>query len=162
MAFSLRFVLLALVLIVSAIGLSFYLQQNRARALDNNMYVLAPNCASYFPSIGAESAIDAFGGRSMMIDHRGAIVGQVPYGGVATIVSGIIDIAALRHQRLSSPWTNWPKDLRTELYQIVYENPIYPKNLYLDRPPYNHHDYAERVTRPQIELMRARGIWKDP
>ncbi|MCB9621897.1 MAG: hypothetical protein H6723_01005 [Sandaracinus sp.] len=33
MAFSLRFVLLALVLIVSAIGLSFYLRQNRARAL---------------------------------------------------------------------------------------------------------------------------------
>ncbi|MEZ4247267.1 MAG: hypothetical protein R3B99_03395 [Polyangiales bacterium] len=33
MAFSLRFALLALVLIVSAIGLSFYLRQNRARAL---------------------------------------------------------------------------------------------------------------------------------
>lgn len=135
--------------------------QNRARALDNNMYVLAPNCAAYYPTVDAPLPIDAFGGRSMMVDHRGTIVGQVPHGGVATVVSAIIDVAALRHQRLTSPWTNWAKDLRTELYQIVYEQPIYPKNLYADRAPYNHHDYAEQVTRPQIELMRLRGVWKD-
>lgn len=136
--------------------------QNRARALDNNMYVLAPNCAAYAPSIGSDMVIDAFGGRSMMIDHRGRIIGEVPHGGAATMVSAIIDIAALRHQRLTSPWTNWAKDLRTELYQILYEKPIYPKNLYLDRPPFHHHDYAEKVTRRQIELMRERGIWKAP
>ena len=36
------------------------------------------------------------------------------------------------------------KDLRTEQYQIVYEEPIYPKNLYLDRAPYTHAEYGER------------------
>jgi predicted amidohydrolase len=135
--------------------------QNRARALDNNMYVLAPNCAAYYPTVDTALPIDAFGGRSMIVDHRGTIVGQVSHGGVATVVSAVIDIAALRHQRLSSPWTNWAKDLRTELYQIAYEQPIYPKNLYAERAPFNHHDFAEQVTRPQIELMRSRGIWKD-
>lgn len=135
--------------------------QNRARALDNNMYVLAPNCAAYYPTVDTALPIDAFGGRSMIVDHRGTIVGQVSHGGVATVVSAVIDIAALRHQRLSSPWTNWAKDLRTELYQIAYEQPIYPKNLYAERAPFNHHDFAAQVTRPQIELMRSRGIWKD-
>ena len=135
--------------------------QNRARALDNNMYVLAPNCAAYYPTVDTALPIDAFGGRSMIVDHRGTIVGQVSHGGVATVVSAVIDIAALRHQRLSSPWTNWAKDLRTELYQIAYEQPIYPKNLYAERAPFKHHDFAEQVTRRQIELMRSRGVWKD-
>lgn len=135
--------------------------QNRARALDNNMYVLAPNCAAFHGSVTSRIPIDAFGGRSMIVDYRGNIVGHVPYGGTSTVVSGIVDIGALRHQRLTSPWTNWVKDLRTELYQLVYEQPIYPKNLYADRAPFNHHDYRENVTLPQIELMKARGIWKE-
>lgn len=134
--------------------------QNRARALDNNMYVLAPNCATYYPAVDSPMPIDAFGGRSMIVNHRGELVGHVPHGGASTIVSGIVDIHALRYQRTTSPWTNWAKDLRTELYQIVYEQSIYPKNLYDGRQPFDHHAYAEQVTRPQIELMKQRGIWK--
>ena len=30
------------------------------------------------------------------------------------------------------------KDLRTELYQLLYEQPIYPRNLNLDRVPMKH------------------------
>jgi hypothetical protein len=33
---------------------------------------------------------------------------------------------------------NWLKDLYTELYQLLYEQPIYPKNLYLQRQPMKH------------------------
>src|SRR5690606_27317893 len=44
--------------------------QNRARALDNNMYVLAPNCAVYYPSVTAATPIDGFGGRSTIVDYR--------------------------------------------------------------------------------------------
>ena len=54
------------------------------------------------------------------------------------------------------------KDLRTELYQIVYEKPIYPKNLYLKRAPMKHAEYQEKVTRKQIALMHERDIWKKP
>lgn len=72
----------------------------------------------------------------------------------------IIDLAALRRQRAAAAWTNWPKDLRTELFATFCEQPIYPANLYADRPPYNHAEYREHVTKPQIELMRTRGIWR--
>jgi hypothetical protein len=75
-------------------------------------------------------------------------------------VSGIIDIGALRHHRLTSPWTNWVKDLRTELYQMLYEDAVYPKNLYADDAPFTHQEYRQKVTLPQIELMRTRGVWK--
>jgi hypothetical protein len=30
------------------------------------------------------------------------------------------------------------KDLTTEQYRLIYEQPIYPKNLYADRAPYTH------------------------
>ena len=54
------------------------------------------------------------------------------------------------------------KDLRTEMYQMVYEQPIYPKNLYLDRMPYTHAEYKEAVTDAQIRLMHERDVWVPP
>jgi hypothetical protein len=77
-------------------------------------------------------------------------------------VCGPVNIEALRHHRATSPWTNWMKDLRTEMYQMVYEQPIYPKNLYLERPPYTHDEYKVEVTQRQIRLLHERDIWVRP
>jgi hypothetical protein len=52
--------------------------------------------------------------------------------------------------------------VRTELYRIVYEQPIYPKNLYLDRPPYSHAEYKQIVNQRQIALLHERGVWVPP
>src|SRR5207248_8212563 len=82
--------------------------------------------------------IDTFGGRSFIINYKGQIVGRQDYGGGSTYVAGVIDIEALRDHRARAQWDNWLKDLRTELYQILYEKPIYPKNLYLKREPMKH------------------------
>jgi hypothetical protein len=54
------------------------------------------------------------------------------------------------------------KDLCAELYQLVYERPIYPKNLYLDREPMKHAEYREQVIKRQVQLMHDRGIWVKP
>jgi hypothetical protein len=54
------------------------------------------------------------------------------------------------------------KDLRTEMYQMLYEEPIYPKNLYLDRAPYRHDEYRTEVTERQIRLLQDRGVWARP
>ena len=40
--------------------------------------------------------------------------------------------------------------------------PVYPKNLYLDRAPYGHEDYRREVIDRQIELMHERDIWVRP
>jgi hypothetical protein len=108
--------------------------------------------------------IDTFGGRSFVIDYKGRIVGRQDYGAGSTYVGGVIDIEALRDHRARAQWDNWMKDLRTELYGMlyVYEKPIYPKNLYLKRAPMNHKEYREKVIRRQIRLMHDRGIWKKP
>jgi len=135
--------------------------QNRARALDNNMYIVAPNLGTYYLFPEETTPIDAFGGRSMIVNYKGQIVGKQEYGAGSTFVSGVIDIEALRDHRARALWDNWMKDLRTELYQLLYEEPIYPKNLYLNRAPMTHTEYREIIKR-QVKLMHDRDIWVKP
>ncbi len=134
--------------------------QNRARALDNNMYVVAPNMGTYYLNQQSDTPIDTFGGGSMIVNHRGQIVGKHNYSGSSSFISGPIDINAMRHHRKNSQWTNWMKDLKTEMYKTIYEVPIFPKNLYLNRQPMKHAEYREQVTEKQVQLMLDRGIWQ--
>jgi len=145
-----------------ATGNDMFEIQSRARALDNNMYVVAPNMGTYYLQQESDIPIDCFGGRSYVIDYKGRIVGRQDYGAGSTYVAGVIDIEALRDHRARAQWDNWAKDLRTELYRIVYEKPIYPKNLYLDRAPMKHREYKEKVLDRQIALMHERNIWVKP
>ena len=145
-----------------ATGNEMFEIQSRARALDNNMYIVAPNMGTYYLFAEEDTPIDTFGGRSFIIDYKGRIVGRQDYGAGSTYVGGVIDIEAMRDHRARAQWDNWLKDLRTELYQIVYKDPIYPKNLYMDRAPYNHAEYKKEVTDKQIALMHKRDIWKKP
>ncbi len=145
-----------------ATGNEMFEIQSRARALDNNMYVVAPNMGTYYLFPDETTPIDTFGGRSYVIDYKGRIVGKQEYGAGSTYVSGVIDIEALRDHRARAQWDNWLKDLRTELYQLLYEQPIYPKNLYLDREPMKHAEYKKKVIDAQIKLLQDRGVWVKP
>ena len=49
------------------------------------------------------------------------------------------------------------KDLTTEQYRLIYDQPVYPKNMYLDRAPYTHEEYREQVLEPNIERLRGAG-----
>ncbi|HEY3107199.1 MAG TPA: nitrilase-related carbon-nitrogen hydrolase, partial [Chloroflexota bacterium] len=113
-------------------GNEFFEIQSRARALDNNFYVIAPNLATYYLFVDSDTPIDTFGGRSLIIDHKGRIAGQHLYGAGSSYVAGTIDVDALRYHRTHAQWDNWMKDVRSELYQLIYERPIYPKNLYME------------------------------
>jgi len=139
-----------------ATGNDIFEIQSRARALDNNLYIVAPNMGTYYLFPEDDTPIDTFGGRSSIVDFKGAIVGRQDYGAGSTDVAGPIDSHALRQHRASAQWDNWLKDVRTELYRIVYDQPIYPRNLYLDRPPYNHAEYRQHVNQRQIALLQER------
>ena len=144
------------------VGNGLFEIQNRARALDNNLYLIACNVGTYYLNADSDVPIDTFGGGSAVIDYRGQIVGRHDYSGGSSWVAGTIDVEALRRFRASAQWDNWLKDLTTEQYQVIYEQPVYPKNLYLDRAPYNHGDYRREVIDKQVRLMHDRGIWARP
>ena len=140
----------------------FWEIQNRARALDNNLYIVAPNTGTYYLTVDSPVPIDTFGGKSMIVDYKGRIIGKHEYGAGSSYCAGVIDIEALRDFRARSPWANWMKDLRTEIIQIIYERELYPKNLWLDKKPYKHEEYRKKVIEPQIEKMFQLGIWTKP
>src|SRR6266540_3723312 len=140
----------------------FFEISNRARALENNMYIVAPNIGGYHLYPDSETPIDAGGGQSMIVDYRGQLVGKQRDTNGSTFVAGVINIEALRHHRQNAQVTNWPKDIRAELAQLIYEQPIYPKNLYADKIPGKHADYKREVIDRKVKLMQERGIWKPP
>lgn len=136
--------------------------QNRARSLDNNLYVIAPNVAGYHLFADTPTPVDAGGGRSMVTDYQGRIVGEHTGAGVSAWVAGTIDIQALRHFRATSRWGNWMKDLTTEQYRLIYDEPVFPRNLYLDRPPYKHAEYHEQVAAVGVRRLQERGVYAVP
>ncbi|MBI3989149.1 MAG: hydrolase, partial [candidate division NC10 bacterium] len=143
-------------------GNEFFEIQNRARALDNNLYIVAPNVGTYYLTPDSDTPIDTFGGRSMIVDYKGRIVGQHLYSGGSSYVAGTIDIQALRDFKARAQWDNWLKDLRTEIYQLIYEKPIYPKNLWLDRLPMKHAEYRKEIIERQVKKLQDEEIWPPP
>jgi predicted amidohydrolase len=135
--------------------------QNRARALDNTMYVIAPNPAGYYPTPESQHPIDAFGGNSMIVHYQGQVISNHKSGGGASYAGAIIDIEALRQYRARSLWGNWLKDLRTEQFRIIYDEPLYDQNRCLKNPPLKHAE-NDKVVAESIERMYERDIWKRP
>ncbi len=135
--------------------------QNRVRALDNTLYVIAPNPAGYYTTPQSRDPIDVTGGESMIADYQGQVISKHHSGGTASYAGGIIDIEALRQYRARSLWGNWLRDLRTEQYRIIYDQPMYEKNRCLSQPPLKHAENDE-VVRAATERVFERGIWKKP
>ena len=76
--------------------------QTRARALDNNFFVIAPNVGTYYLTADDDTPIDTFGGHSMIVDYLGRVVGEHAYSSGSSWVAGTIDIHALRHFRANA------------------------------------------------------------
>jgi predicted amidohydrolase len=53
--------------------------QNRARALDNTMYMICANQGTMLRRLGRDEVGGGCGGNSMIIDYRGKVVASLPY-----------------------------------------------------------------------------------
>lgn len=133
--------------------------QNRARALDNTCYVVAPNLGPCQIMPGEMAPVDVSGGRSLVINYKGEILGSHE-ACTNSYTSGIIDIGALRGFRKTAGIGPWLKELKTEIYSRIYEKPIYPMNLYNDSPDKMHAD-RHRVYRESAATLISNGTWKE-
>jgi predicted amidohydrolase len=134
--------------------------QNRAHAEFNSVYMLCPNSGPVFVTPKSRHPVDITGGNSHIVGYRGEVLA---YSATNTnsIVAAIIDIEALRQFRMMNLNSNWLKDLRTELFKNMYENPIHPKNLWMKREPACHAEVDE-IYRDNIRLLIERGTWTKP
>jgi beta-ureidopropionase len=137
-----------------------WLLQNRAHAHFNNVYMVCPNVGPVYVHPKMEHPYDIAGGNSHVVDYQGNVLGHTT-SGANTFVAGIIDIEALRQFRTMNLNSNWMKDLRTEIFRHMYDEPVHPKNLWLAAEPRQHADVDE-VYRANIGRLVARGSYTPP
>ena len=134
--------------------------QNRAHAMFNNCYVIAPNIGPYYLHPGFEHPFDVAGGNAHIVDYQGNLI-SFSASGTDTVIAAIVDIEQLRHFREMSLFGNWMKDLRTEIFKRMYEKPIHPKNMWIDRAPLQHEDH-DKIFRQNIKRLQERGVYTPP
>lgn len=149
-------------LIEPAVMTGMWELQNRAHAMFNQCFVVAPNLGPDIQDDGG--VVDLFGGQSMIVNNRGQIVAQQKgWTSGDSFVTAVIDIEHLRRIRMANGLYNQFKDLRTEQYAAIYEQPIYPKNQYLDAAPAEGWLKREEKTRAaNIEKLVERGVFTRP
>jgi hypothetical protein len=142
------------------VGMGWYEIHNRSRALDNTCYVVAPNCGAWYLNRDSKVPMDVFGGKTQIVDYMGKVVAEHQAGDYS-FVSAIIDIEALRYYRANAYFGNWMKDLRVEVYRTIYEEPIYPKNLWMDEPP-QARPVRDKHLQESIRRLQERGVYTPP
>ncbi len=126
--------------------------QNRARAVDNTAYLVAPNCGSLIMPGNPPTVIGgALGGKSMIVGYKGEVLAQSSVVDDCYVASEI-NIEALRNYREQARFQNWLPYLRTEIYRKIYDQPIWPKNL----PPMDDAG-TEKVFDESVQALMARG-----
>lgn len=137
-----------------------WLLQNRAHAHFNTVYMVCPNVGPVYVHPEMEHPFDIANGNAHVVDYTGAVLGHTT-SGANTFVAGTIDIEALRHFRTMNLNSNWLKDLRTEVFRRLYEEPIHPANLWLHDEPKGHAEVDE-VYRANIRRLVERGTFTEP
>ncbi len=142
---------------VSGPGVNWWEIQNRARAIDNNFYMICPNTAPGYPG----KVFAATGGRSMIVDYRGQLVAMVLYNGEG-FACGKINIEELRDHRERAVHGNWIPGLAAECYRKIYDRSIYPKNLWLKKSPGAIRDGAKvSHFNETIRKLKEQGIFSE-
>jgi predicted amidohydrolase len=134
--------------------------QNQGHAEFNTLYMVCPNIGPVYPHPKAPFPANISGGNSHIVDYRGEIM-SYQSNNSNTFVAAIIDIEGLRNFRAMNLNSNWLKDLRTELFKKMYEEPIYPKNLWMNQNPVRHEE-ADKIYRKSVENLIDRGIYTAP
>ena len=137
-----------------------WLLQNRAHAHFNSVYMICPNIGPVYVHPQMEHPWDIANGNSHIVDYTGAVLGHTA-SGANTLVAGIVDVEALRQFRVMNLNSNWMKDLRTELFRRMYEEPIHPRNLWLHDEPARHAQVDE-IYRDNIRRLVERGTFTAP
>ncbi|MSO47044.1 MAG: hydrolase [Thermoleophilia bacterium] len=137
-----------------------WLLQNRAHAHFNSLYMVCPNVGPVYVHPKMEQPYDIGGGGGHVVDFNGQVLG-LAQSGTNSFCAGVIDIEALRNFRAMNLNSNWMKDLRTELFKDMYDEPIHPKNLWLKDEPKSHAEVDE-VYRDNIKRLQKRGSWTPP
>ncbi len=131
--------------------------QNRVRAHENIAYVIAPNTGGL---ITDELPAEFTPGDSMIVDYKGVVQGRAPYPG-ETVVASEINLKLLRSRR-QEPRRNFLAQIRSEMFDTMYDSEIYPANMFLQSPLNQRSEMTRRSPEPVIKQFFASGRFPRP
>lgn len=130
----------------------------RARAFENNVYVVSANSAGIFGTELPSASADAM---SKVVDYEGRVLCEAA-NGESMIANAELDIEALRRWRRRPGMNNMLSRQRTELFRSTYTgHSLYPANTMLDadgalrRPEREHFVATQRAV---IERLSKDGV----
>ena len=132
----------------------------RARAYENCAYVVSANTGGIF---GGDFPTDSTTGMSKLVDYKGEVLAEAG-SGESMAANALIDVAALRRQRLTPGMGNTLSRLRLELFAKTYSGSIHPPNGMLDaqgRIAVPERSQLAATQRAVIDALIARGIFRD-
>lgn len=130
---------------------------NRARAIENTCYVVAPTRGNIVGPPGM--AREWSGGRSQIIDFEGRILCMNKTTGEC-VIGAVIDVEHLRKRRKRGHWFNHLAHLRTEAYVKVYQKAkCWPDNQWAARRPADYSDLLQ-ASKMSVEGLVKKGIYK--
>lgn len=135
----------------------FWVFTRRTRAHDNMCYLLGSNWGTieydYYPKAFCP-------GHSLIVDYTGMVQRIAPYP-QEQVIAAPIDIEALREHRSRISHNTWV-DVRTEIFREIYEQPIYPSNLFPPGKPAR--ALADKIdgTKQAMERLYRRGQFTPP
>lgn len=135
----------------------FWTFTRRTRAHDNMCYLLGSNWGvvnyEYYPKAFCP-------GHSIIIDYTGMILRQASYP-AEQLLAATIDIEGLREHRTIANHNMWI-DVRTEGFREMYEQPIYPPNLFPpSKPPRTLADKMDGA-KQVLNTLYGRGQFTPP
>jgi predicted amidohydrolase len=135
----------------------FWKFTRKTRAHDNMCYLLGSNWGSvnykYYPQAFCP-------GNSFIIDYTGMMMREAPYP-VEQVIGATIDIEALREHRSRANHNTWI-DVRTEAFQEIYNNSIYPPNQIQSRKPPRTLSDKLGPAKQVLDQLYARGQFMPP
>jgi formamidase len=130
---------------------------NRARAIENTCYVIAPTRGNIVGPPGMPR--EWSGGRSQIIDFEGRILCMNKTTGEC-VIGAVIDVEHLRKRRMRKVDMNHLAHLRPEAYVKVYQKAkCWPDNQWAAHPPASFAD-TRRATKTSVEGLVKKGIYK--
>ena len=135
----------------------FWMFTRRARAHDNKTYLLGSN----WGTVNYDFYPKAFcPGHSFAIDYTGLVLREAPYP-AEQVLSVPIDIEALRQYRTRTGHNCWI-DVRTEGFQEMYTNPIYPPNRFPSGKPPRTLSEKVSICKEVFDELHRRGTFTPP
>ncbi len=132
----------------------------RARAYENCAYVVSANTGGIF---GGDFPTDSTTGMSKLVDYKGEVLAEAG-SGESMAANALIDVAALRRQRLTPGMGNTLSRLRLELFAKTYSGSIHPPTCMLDaqgRIAVPERSKLAATQRALSDALIARGIFRD-